>query len=182
MTENAQNPAAQNPSSSIQPQNDRSQRKWNMLRAREKDSPMGYTWIGLANYTDKHINIFRQDSNMNDVNIVVIKPHASDIVITSEMGPLGNNLTFYIDDNPYVTNPYPMTFTEDTSNQTFSWQGLPSEFTVSIPNIYGTPNYGDGSAVPPQSGYFPYAVDQFGARWCTLVFSKFLLAVQCHGQ
>ena len=33
------------------PQNDRGQLKWNMRRTREKDSPRGYTWIGLSNNT-----------------------------------------------------------------------------------------------------------------------------------
>jgi hypothetical protein len=166
MSENVQSPAAQNPSSTIQPQNDRSQQKWNMLRTREKDSPLGYTWIGLANSTGKHINVFAQDTNQ-----AVIQPYDGDIVMTSQYGSL-SDLTLYLDDNPYVTNPYPITFAEDTSGQAFSWNGVPSEFILYIQNLDVVPNYRDAGAVPPQSGYWPYGVDQFGVRWCTLIFTN----------
>lgn len=169
MIESTKTTAAQDPGSSIQPQNDRGQLKWNMRRTREKDSLRGYTWIGLSNNTNKYINIFKQDPQDPFASdpFVVVKPYAEDIVI-SQLGPLAI-LTFYVDDQPWVTNPSPITFTEDTSDQTFSFKGVPSDIILAVPNLYDAPNYDDQS-VPPQSANIPYAVDQYGVRWCLLFF------------
>jgi hypothetical protein len=166
MPENAQNPTAQNPSPETTHQKDRGQLKWNMLRTSEKDSTgQHYVRIGLVNATGKYINAFFEDANVD-----VLEPHAEVIRISSSLHFL-DNLKFYFDDNAGVSNPYPCTFTVNTSEHTFSWDWLPSDIVLTLAHLYDVPSYGDQSKLPPQSGNFPFALDQFGNSWCILCFS-----------
>jgi hypothetical protein len=120
---------------------------------------MAYEQVAVGNETGKKIKIY-----WNGVEQYDLAPYAGDWRITPSL-PFLDSLKFYFDDNPN-----PCAFSVNTSEQTFSWEGLPSDVVLILQHLKDVPSYGDLSKLPPQSGNFPFALDQFGNSWCILSF------------